>query len=90
MHNVTLVFGGLLIISAVGAGIAQLFTGSDSVFETTPLVFMFLLQVSVASFLIFASIQKEKNSAVSHKLYPSSIGAVILYLLIFYRWFWYG
>lgn len=90
MYHVTKFFGGLLIVSAVGAGLMLLVVDSGTVVNLTSLVFMLLLQVSVGSFLLYASVQKEKNSAVSHKLYPSSVGAVILYLLISYRWFWYG
>ena len=90
MAKITKILGILTVVSAlIGMGVS--FSGAASMpGGKLAILSMFLLQAVVGAFLAYGSDLKVKDNDLAVKMYPSSIAAYILFVVIAYRWFWYG
>ena len=86
MYWLTERFGTLLMLLACLALIAGLAWSVPSRLTLTGFVSVILMQFAVGAAMTYASRQKIRGTEIGHKVYPATLVAFLLWLLIFCRW----
>lgn len=77
------------ILSGIGALILIMSMETEErLWKIASVIFMVVTQIVIASFVIYSSTTLLNGSKRGRGLFKASIGALVLYFFMAYRWFW--